>query len=364
MLIDEARTPLIISGPDERDTAIYHRFARARAPPGAGPRLHDRPHAPARCTSPRPASRHWSAGSGSRTSTRSENFRLTRYMEAALKAQFIYERDRDYVVKDGQIVIVDDFTGRLMEGRRWSDGLHQAVEAKEGVQIQQESITYATITLQNYFRMYDKLAGMTGTAVTEAEEFEEIYKLEVLVIPTHRPWCATTTPDLVYRTVEAKFNAVIDDIAEKYEPGGPSSSARSPSRRPSTCRNCSSDASIPHEVLNAKQHQREATIVARAGSAQRRHHRHEHGRPRHRHQARRGRRRPRRPARHRHRAPRVAAHRQPAARPRRPPGRPRLLALLRLLRGRPHEALRPRVAAGHDAASSAWRTTSRSNPRW
>src|SRR5581483_5088461 len=125
------------------------------------------------------------------------NFRLTRYMEAALKAQIIYQRDRDYVVKDNEVIIVDDFTGRLMEGRRWSDGLHQAVEAKEGVPIQQESVTYATITLQNFFRIYDKLAGMTGTALTEAEELSKIYKLDVVVIPTNKPMIRVDQADLI-----------------------------------------------------------------------------------------------------------------------------------------------------------------------
>src|SRR6266852_7023627 len=125
-------------------------------------------------------------------------------MEAALKATILYQRDRDYVVKDGEVIIVDDFTGRLMFGRRWSDGLHQAVEAKEGVKIQEESITYATITIQNYFRMYDKLAGMTGTAVTEAEEFHKIYKLEVVTIPTNKPMVRADHPDVIYKTEESK----------------------------------------------------------------------------------------------------------------------------------------------------------------
>src|SRR5688500_4797627 len=150
-----------------------------------------------------------------------EIFRLTRYMEAALKAQIISHRDRDYVVKDGEVIIVDDFTGRLMEGRRWSDGLHQAVEAKERVQIQQESVTYATITIQNFFRLYDKLAGMTGTAVTEAEELAEIYKLEVVSVPTHRPINRDDMADLVFKTHAGKWTAVVNDIAEHHEAGRP-----------------------------------------------------------------------------------------------------------------------------------------------
>jgi preprotein translocase subunit SecA len=163
-------------------------------------------------------------------------------------------------------VIVDDFTGRLMEGRRWSDGLHQAVEAKEGVRVQQESITYATITLQNYFRMYDTLAGMTGTAVTEAEEFSEIYELEVLVIPTHRPIARDDFPDYVYRSRDAKFRAVINDIAEKHEAGRPvlvGTVAIETSEYLSDL--LRRRGIVDHEVLNAKQHQREAQIIARAG---------------------------------------------------------------------------------------------------
>src|SRR6266852_8063205 len=142
-------------------------------------------------------------------------------MEAALKATILYQRDRDYVVKDGEVVIVDDFTGRLMFGRRWSDGLHQAVEAKERVKIQQESITYATITLQNYFRLYEKLAGMTGTAVTEAEEFDKLYKLDVVAIPTHMPMVRTDQADLVYRHELGKYDAVVEEIIERNKTGQP-----------------------------------------------------------------------------------------------------------------------------------------------
>ena len=150
-----------------------------------------------------------------------ENFRLTRYLESALKAHVIYQKDKDYVVSDGQIIIVDDFTGRLMEGRRWSDGLHQAVEAKERVNVQQESVTYATITIQNYFRLYKKLSGMTGTAVTEAEEFNEIYKLDVLVIPTNKPVARDDSPDLVFRNQEDKWEAVLSEIEEQHRTGRP-----------------------------------------------------------------------------------------------------------------------------------------------
>ncbi len=193
ILIDEARTPLIISGPARGQRRSTRRFAAPRAAAAARGGLHRRREA-ARGLAHRERRREdREARSKIDNIYAPENYRLTRYMEAALKAQILYQRDRDYVVKDGEVVIVDDFTGRLMFGRRWSDGLHQAVEAKEGVKIQQESITYATITLQNYFRLYDKLAGMTGTAVTEAEEFVKIYKLDVVVIPTNRRWSARTT---------------------------------------------------------------------------------------------------------------------------------------------------------------------------
>jgi preprotein translocase subunit SecA len=146
---------------------------------------------------------------------------LARYFESALKAHALYKRDRDYIVKDGEIVIVDEFTGRQMPGRRWSEGLHQAIEAKEGLRVQRESVTLATITFQNYFRLYTKLAGMTGTAMTEAEELHKIYKLEVVAIPTHRPMVRDDEPDLVFRNENGKFMALIDEIVEMHEAGPP-----------------------------------------------------------------------------------------------------------------------------------------------
>ena len=264
VLIDEARTPLIISGADQQDTSIYPRFARLV------PQLQrDRDFT----IDERTRSVHLTEagiealerGLGVKNIYSTENFRLTRYMEAALKAQLIYQRDQDYVVKDGRVVIVDDFTGRLMEGRRWSDGLHQAVEAKEGVQIQQESITYATITLQNFFRMYDKLSGMTGTAVTEAEELSEIYKLDVLVIPTHRPVIRDDLSDLVFRRQDGKFRQVIDDIVGKHEQGRPVLVGTVSIETSEQLSELLGRRGVKHEVLNAKQHVREATIVSRAG---------------------------------------------------------------------------------------------------
>ncbi|MBM4415232.1 MAG: preprotein translocase subunit SecA [Chloroflexi bacterium] len=264
VLIDEARTPLIISGPQQEDLSIYPRFAKLV------PSLERDVHY---VVEERTRSVHLTEAGvdalerGLRVDNiySPENFRLTRYMEAALKAQIIYQRDRDYVVKDGEIVIVDDFTGRLMEGRRWSDGLHQAVEAKESVKIQHESITYATITLQNFFRMYEKLAGMTGTAVTEAEELAEIYKLEVLTIPTHRPMIREDLSDLVYATQDAKYRAVVDDVVEKHEAGRPVLVGTVAIETSEYLSDLLRRRGVEHEVLNAKQHAREAAIVARAG---------------------------------------------------------------------------------------------------
>ena len=214
-----------------------------------------------------------------------ENYRLTRYMEAALKAQVIYQRDHDYVVKDGEVVIVDDFTGRLMFGRRWSDGLHQAVEAKEGVKIQHESITYATITLQNYFRLYDKLAGMTGTAATEAEEFDKIYKLDVVTIPTNQPMIREDDADLVYRTENAKFEAVAEEVEELHAEGQPVLVGTVSIEKSEYLSDLLERTR--HPAPGAKREApREGSRDRRPGGPlQRRHHRDEHGRPRHRHRA-------------------------------------------------------------------------------
>ncbi|HEU0073405.1 MAG TPA: preprotein translocase subunit SecA [Dehalococcoidia bacterium] len=264
ILIDEARTPLIISGPSAQDVSIYPRFA------ALVPRL----QRDVDFTVDEKLKAISLTESGVEKIEKAlnidniyspENFRLTRYMEAALKAQIIYQKDRDYVVKDGEIVIVDDFTGRLMTGRRWSDGLHQAVEAKEGVKIQQESITYATITLQNYFRMYDKLAGMTGTAVTEAEEFDKIYKLDVVVMPTNRDMVRIDGDDVVYRTLEGKFRAVADEVEEAHETGQPVLVGTVSIENSEYISDLLKRRGITHQVLNAKFHEKEAAIVAQAG---------------------------------------------------------------------------------------------------
>ena len=264
VLIDEARTPLIISGPAQDDVRLYPRFARIvpSLQREVDFTVDERTRSVALTES---GVEKLEQALGVENIYSLENFALTRYMEAALKAHVIYERDRDYVVKDNEIVIVDAFTGRLMEGRRWSDGLHQAVEAKEGVKVNQESVTYATITIQNFFRLYEKLAGMTGTAVTEAEELSEIYKLEVVVIPTHRSIARADRPDLVYRTEQGKWRAVLEDIAEKHEAGRPVLVGTVAIETSEMLSDLLTRRGIEHEVLNAKQHQREASIIARAG---------------------------------------------------------------------------------------------------
>ncbi len=266
VLIDEARTPLIISGAGQEDVRLYPRFARIV------PQL-------TREIDYTIDERSRNVGlteSGVEKLERAlgidniyalEHHGLTRYMEAALKAHIIYQRDRDYVVKGNQVVIVDAFTGRLMEGRRWSDGLHQAVEAKEGVKVQRESVTYATITIQNFFRLYDKLSGMTGTAVTEAEELSEIYSLEVVLVPTHRPIARDDLADLVYRAVPAKWNAVLDDITEQVAAGRPVLVGTVAIETSEMLSELLTRRAVRHEVLNAKQHQREATIIATAGES-------------------------------------------------------------------------------------------------
>jgi preprotein translocase subunit SecA len=264
ILIDEARTPLIISGPSQESTNVYPTFARLV------PRLQRETD----FTVDEKLRSVSLTESGVEKIEKAlkidniyapENYRLTRYMEAALKAEILYHNDRDYVVKDGEVVIVDDFTGRLMFGRRWSDGLHQAIEAKEGVKIQEESITYATITIQNNFRMYDKLAGMTGTAVTEAEEFHKIYKLEVVVMPTNREMVRVDEDDLVYRSAEAKYRAVADEVEEMHELGRPVLVGTVSIENSEYLADVLMRRGVQHQVLNAKFHEKEAAIVAEAG---------------------------------------------------------------------------------------------------
>ncbi|MGZ3585838.1 MAG: preprotein translocase subunit SecA [Candidatus Limnocylindrales bacterium] len=270
ILIDEARTPLIISGQAAESEDLYYQFARlvprlqARAEgaeEGGDYFIDLKEHA----VSPTEDGIEKIERMLGVENLYSADPRLARHFEQALRAHALYKRDRDYLVKDGEIMIVDEFTGRQMPGRRWSEGLHQAIEAKEGLRVQHESVTLATITFQNYFRLYDKLAGMTGTAATEAEEFYRIYGLEVAVIPTHRPMIRDDDPDLVYRTEPAKFEALIDEIEEMRESGRPVLVGTISVEKSEVLGEMLKRRGIKHEVLNAKFHEKEAEIVAQAG---------------------------------------------------------------------------------------------------
>jgi preprotein translocase subunit SecA len=195
----------------------------------------------------------------------SVNTPLISFLNNAIKAKELFRNDKDYVVMRGEVLIVDEHTGRMLEGRRYNEGLHQAIEAKEGVRIREEYQTLATITLQNYFRLYDKLGGMTGTAMTEASEFDKIYKLGVVAIPTNMPIARDDLADLVYRTEDAKFNAVVEDIAERHAVGQPVLVGTTSVEKSERLSTLLAKRGVPHEVLNAKQHDREAAIVAMAG---------------------------------------------------------------------------------------------------
>jgi preprotein translocase subunit SecA len=264
ILIDEARTPLIISGPSNESTKLYYQFAsvvrtlhrdadyevdeekRTVVPTEAGIAKVER-----------------QLGVANLYDSVAVNY--VHQLEKALQAKELYHRDKDYLVTDGEVKIVDEFTGRIMEGRRWSDGLHQAVEAKERVRIQDENHTWATITLQNYFRMYEKLAGMTGTAETEAAEFASTYQLHVVPIPTHRPMVRTDEPDLIFKTEAGKFEAAVEDLKDRYERGQPVLVGTASVAKSEELSLLLDKQGIPHHVLNAKHHSREAEIVAQAG---------------------------------------------------------------------------------------------------
>ncbi|WP_455423614.1 preprotein translocase subunit SecA [Aeromicrobium wangtongii] len=264
ILIDEARTPLIISGPTEEEVKWYGEFARI--------------------VGAMKINEHYEVDEKKRTISVTEegidrvedqlgidnlydavNTPLISFLNNAIKAKELFKNDKDYVVMDGEVLIVDEHTGRILDGRRYNEGLHQAIEAKEGVRIREEYQTLATITLQNYFRLYDKLGGMTGTAMTEASEFDKIYKLGVVPIPTNRPVARVDQPDLVYRTEQAKFDAVVEDIVERHANGQPILVGTTSVAKSERLSKQLTKRGIPHEVLNAKQHDREAAIVAMAG---------------------------------------------------------------------------------------------------
>jgi len=277
ILIDEARTPLIISGPTEENTDLYSKIdaivpklTRQGKEEGSGDYTIDEKAKQAYLTEEghETAERLLiSAGllSGGESLYDVGNMGLLHHLNAALRAHALYHREVDYIVSDGQIVIVDEFTGRMMPGRRWSDGLHQAVEAKERVEIQNENQTLASITFQNYFRLYDKLAGMTGTADTEAFEFQEIYNLEVTVIPTHRLAVRQDMGDQVYRTAAEKHAAIVEDIKESHKNGQPVLVGTASIESSENLSALLKKSKITHEVLNAKHHEREAHIIAQAG---------------------------------------------------------------------------------------------------
>ncbi len=263
ILIDEARTPLIISMPDMEATDKYYRFAQLLD--HLSDKIDyevDEKLRTANLTDHGLRKLEKTLGI---ENIYEKDFDTVHHMEQALKAKTLFQKDRDYVVKDGQIVIVDEHTGRLMFGRRYSEGLHQAIEAKEGVQIQQESRTLATISLQNYFRMYEKLAGMTGTAVTEAEEFKKIYNLEVVVVPTNKIVIRQDLPDLVYKTTRAKYAAIVREIEEKNRLGQPILVGTKSIEQNDVLSAFLKKKRIPHQVLNAKNHEKEAEIIAQAG---------------------------------------------------------------------------------------------------
>ena len=264
ILVDEARTPLIISGPAEASTDKYILVDKII------PKLTNEVHFKIEEKS-KSAMLTDEGNSKVEELLNIENLYDPRYIDflhhvnQALRAHHLYRRDVDYMVRDGEVIIVDEFTGRLMSGRRWSDGLHQAIEAKEGVDVKNENQTLASITFQNYFRMYNKLAGMTGTADTEAEEFKKIYNLDVSVIPTNRPIQRLDIDDVVYKTEKAKFDAIIEDVKERHEKGQPILIGTASIEKSEVLSQALKKAHISHNVLNAKQHEREADIVAQAG---------------------------------------------------------------------------------------------------
>lgn len=264
ILIDEARTPLIISAPDTESTKLYEQFARIIPRLQAGKDYTvDEKMKVVTLTDEGMDSVEKLLGMGNIYA--SGNVQYVHHLEQSLKAEVIFKRDRDYVVKDGEVIIVDDFTGRLMPGRRYSEGLHQAIEAKEHVTVQKESRTLATITFQNYFRLYRKIAGMTGTATTSAEEFFKVYKLDVVEVPTHRSMIRRDLPDIVYKTEEAKFQAIANRVKELRVKGQPVLVGTVAIEKSEYLAALLERQGVPHQVLNAKNHEREATIIAGAG---------------------------------------------------------------------------------------------------
>ncbi len=391
ILIDEARTPLIISGPTQDEVRWYDEFAKlvARLTRDVDYEVDEKKRT---ISVLEPGITRVEDHLGIENLYESANTPLISFLNNAIKAKELFHNDKEYVVMDGEVLIVDEHTGRMLAGRRYNDGLHQAIEAKEGVQVREEYQTLATVTLQNYFRLYEKLSGMTGTAMTEASEFDKIYKLGVVPIPTNVPMIRADQPDLVYRTEEAKYDAVVADIEERHRAGQPILVGTVSVEKSVHLSDKLRKRGIPHSVLNAKYHADEAKIVALAGhkgavtvatnmagrgtdimlggsvefladeelrkkgleptgetagrvrSGLARHGGAGQGAGRRR--ARRGQ-GCRRPLRRGHRASRVAPDRQPAARPLRPPGRPGRVAVLPLARGRADAAVQVRLGRPH-----------------
>lgn len=262
ILVDEARTPLIISGEGDKPTDLYYRIAKfiPRLEPELDYKVDEKAHVVTLTEEGvRKVEKFFNVDN------LSENMEIAHHVNQGLRAHSLMKRDRDYVVKDEQVIIVDEFTGRLMFGRRYSDGLHQAIEAKEGVKIEKESQTLATITFQNYFRMYRKLSGMTGTAKTEEEEFRKIYGMDVVVVPTNMPMIRADRSDVIYRTELGKFQAVVDDITERHQMGQPVLVGTISIERSELLSEMLKKRGVKHQVLNAKYHEKEAQIIAQAG---------------------------------------------------------------------------------------------------
>jgi preprotein translocase subunit SecA len=267
ILIDEARTPLIISGQAQESSDYYSKFAQVvrRLAPERDYKVDEKDRIVTLTDEGIQRVESLVGLHSGQSLYDAEHYEVTPYLDNALRANVLYNLDRDYIVRDGEVIIVDEFTGRLMYGRRFSEGLHQAIEAKEGVRVQRESLTLATITFQNYFRMYEKLAGMTGTALTEAEEFYKIYILDVAAIPTHRQVIRLDHPDQVYKSQKAKFKAVVNELEELHKKGQPVLVGTVAIETSEMLSELLKRRGVPHNVLNAKQHEREAGVIAQAG---------------------------------------------------------------------------------------------------
>ena len=264
ILIDEARTPLIISGPADQSSRWYVEFARMA--PLMAKDVHYEVDERKRAVGVTEKGVEFVEDQlGIDNLYEAANTPLVGFLNNALKAKELYQKDKEYIVRNGEVIIVDEFTGRVLAGRRFNEGMHQAIEAKEGVEIKQENQTLATITLQNYFRLYEKLAGMTGTAMTEAAEFSKVYKVGVVPIPTHKPMIREDRPDVIYKTEKAKFNAVVEDIVERHHRGQPVLVGTTSVEKSEILSQMLRRRGIPHSVLNAKYHAKEAEIVAQAG---------------------------------------------------------------------------------------------------